>query len=218
MVKWCKTSTEVVSMTSEYPQNGSLWLRFDTRLQKYALRCVLRVNLCVISDACHAQQKYPQDGGQRKKNRWTLGKVIPFLDLENGAMQSTRVTSSYPSIFVCTNLLAFDKPLSYHLGQKIPPFINIIVYVWLLCVTSPMFVPTCLLKTCRQTSKTCFILRPPKSCICPICKAETYEVKVQIQLPFYFVGTKCLWGDKTYSLMLILPAIKLLQCTTTSPM
>ena len=66
------TTIHVLSVTSEYPQNGGsvcccYYYRIDARLQKCVVHCVVRVTGCVLSNSCHAEQKYPQDGGHRKK-------------------------------------------------------------------------------------------------------------------------------------------------------
>ena len=39
----------------------------EVQLQNCVVRCVLRVIGCEMSDACHAEREYPQDGGRGKK-------------------------------------------------------------------------------------------------------------------------------------------------------
>ena len=41
--------------------------RVDAWLQNYMVHCILRVIRCIMSDACHTEWEYPQDGGCRKK-------------------------------------------------------------------------------------------------------------------------------------------------------
>ena len=64
---------ELVSVTSEYPQDGdSVCYCYDypvdAQLQNCVLRCVLRVSRCIMSDACHAEWEYPHDGGCGEKD------------------------------------------------------------------------------------------------------------------------------------------------------
>ena len=52
-------------MTSEYPQDGGSVCYFydycvDARLQNCVVCCG-----CVMSDSCHAEREYPQDGGRQ---------------------------------------------------------------------------------------------------------------------------------------------------------
>ena len=63
---------EAVRVTSEYPQDGIsdccyFNYRVDMQLQNCMVRCILRPIGCVMSEVCHAEQEYPQDGGCDKK-------------------------------------------------------------------------------------------------------------------------------------------------------
>ena len=62
---------KTVSVTSEYPQDGgSVCFCYDylfASLQDCVVCCILRVIRCIMSNAYHAERKYPQNGGHRKK-------------------------------------------------------------------------------------------------------------------------------------------------------
>ena len=65
-------SIEADSVTSEYPQDGGSVCcchdyRIEARMQNCMVCCTLRVVGCAVSDSCHAEWEYPQDGDWGKK-------------------------------------------------------------------------------------------------------------------------------------------------------